>query len=249
MWLARATGLMVGAVRPMALRSSLLALAAAPLLACGGTRSVAVQAPDPKAMLADLAKDPCAGSDIDLDALFAGKDARGAACTGADVPADAAPDDALSYALKVEVEPKGAGGATGKSTEFSIVLTNTDSAPLTLWFVGDLSVAPYVFDARGARLIPAPLREGCEEAPPPPPPFARAILLPGGRARAVARWDGTVPSTAPADAAQQDEGTCADAHPKMVPAPPGTYRLVFPIPLLGRAKAPAAPSVDVTVKP
>lgn len=188
-----------------------------------------------------------AGADVNLDELFAGR-AR-SQCVGQGWPSKAEVDPELKSALRVEVAPASASVAAGSRLEAVVTLTNAGSAPLTLWFFGELALAPYVFDEKGTRVTPPP------EAPPMAAECLRTddalkhahlTLAPGGKAHAKVTWE----ASRVAWRATPNDEDCAAASEAMVTGPlePGRYTVVVPIPFLQRDRAPAPPRIAVDVR-
>jgi hypothetical protein len=232
-------------------RSIAIVSALALLSHCGGAATVAPP-PIPTPASSDP-RDACAGADVDLDALFSGRER--ASCVGRGLPEDAAVDPSIAD-LTIAVSPERTSIRAGQRAELSVVLTNRGSTALTLWFIGDLGLDPYVFAQSGARVVPP------EEAPPLPEEcdrpetdrdvhFARVTLLPGGRAHGIARWDG---HRAGWKAPWREDGgvasaTCSATHElsDAGPAAPGVYTLVVPVPLMGKDRMGGPPRVEVEV--
>ncbi len=136
--------------------------------------------------------------------------------------------------LEIRVVPNPTTIPAGGHVDVSITLRNKSQDPLPLYVSGDPAshIDIDVFDAKGRR---ADLPSGKAPKSPPAPPrdvkVARLVLLPGGVARMLARWEAVRTKWAP-DKARSWEGKGPPRAPAG-PLPAGKYTLRVSLPLLG----------------
>ncbi|MEO8875658.1 MAG: hypothetical protein ABI461_08735 [Polyangiaceae bacterium] len=185
----------------------------------------------------------CGGTDIDLAAVLANKQCR----AGRDAPAT--PVNAATD-VKVTLKSSDAKIAPGGHVELVVEITNTSSAPIPLYFSGDLTLAVEVKDAKGTRLAP-PAGNAPKNADPKcmdkdcRHPESHIVLAAGGRAHAKVGFDAVKaawPKTGPT--------TCCTVHVDAVPGAKlaaGTYSVKIPLPYESNQGNPADPVVTIQV--
>ncbi len=198
-------------------------------------------APNPSA---GGSEDPaCTGTDIDLAAVLANKKCR----AGADAPptpASAAQD------VKVTLTPSNAKVKPGGHLDLALDLTNSGTAPIPLYFAGDLTLAVSVKDAKGKTIAP-PAGNAPKNADPAcmdkpcKNPESHLVLPPGGKAHAKIGWDAVKvgwPAKGPT--------TCCTIHVDAVakgPLAAGNYTVKIPLPYESNQGNPADPEAQIRV--
>jgi hypothetical protein len=186
----------------------------------------------------------CAGADVDLASVLTNRKCR----TRRDAPAS--PPN-LPSLLKVAVTPSAANVAPGGHVDLAVEITNTSQSAVPLYFSGDLTLAPLVTDAKGARVSP-PNGDAPKNADPKCAsqmecklPTSHVVIAPGGKARARVGWDANKvewPKTGPT--------TCCTYHVDPVAAGPlaaGTYKVKVPLPYESNQGNPPDPEVTIKV--
>jgi hypothetical protein len=186
----------------------------------------------------------CAGADVDLAAVLGNRKCR----TRRDAPAS--PPN-LPSLLKVAVTPSSDKVAPGGHVDLALEITNTSQSAVPLYFSGDLTLAPLVNDAKGARVSP-PNGDAPKNADPKCAsqmecklPTSHVVLAPGGKARARIGWDANKvewPKSGPT--------TCCTVHVDPVAAGPlsaGTYKVKVPLPYESNQGNPPDPEITIKV--
>lgn len=197
----------------------------------------------PAAPTANADNPACGGSDVDLAAVLANKQCR--------PDRDAPPTPASATTdVKVTLTPSATTVKPGGHIDLELVVSNGGSAPVPLYFSGDLTLSVTVTDPKGKTIAPpagnAPkdadpscMHKDCRHAE------SHLLLAPGGKAHATLGWD-AVKVAWPA----KGPTTCCTTHVDPVAKgslAAGTYKLKISLPYESNQGNPADAEISVKV--